>query len=313
MLFNITQNIMKKFILILLLIPFYSFAQQSFPLIKDDGIWRVVNGGIVTPPDPWWMIKSQYLMKGDTIINNTTYKKIYKCDYSPSINNKVYIAGIREDSSGKVYMQADSNLQLYSSSINAGQEYLLYDFSLNIGDTIILNSVIDSINIVNVIDSVLVGSEYRKRWNFNTIGGFPRQWIEGIGDYHGLFYSLQSMFENYQHISCYEDNNVFWLSPELSTDCFSVSMENVIKRTTSEVSIYPNPVGDFINLQIKDNNILKPELKIFDITGNLIKRDYLKPFADEYSLDISSLNSGMYFIKIVSSEQVISAKKFIKK
>jgi len=204
------------------------------------------------------------------------------------------------------------NFQIFLSGAVGGNEVLLYDFSLGVGDTLILNSLSDSVRVVESIDSVLIDTQYRKRWRFVQQSNSNREWIEGIGSVKGLFFPLLYEFENYQHLSCYEDSNVFWLNPELTSDCFSVGFENTIEKKSAVIYIYPNPSSEIINLQIKENEFLNLELEVYNVTGKLLKRIHLQPFAAEYKLDVKDLKSGMYFIKLVSDKQLIYTEKFIK-
>ena len=62
----------------------------------------------------------------------------------------------------------------------------------------------------------------------------------------------------------------------------------------SEVKIYPNPSSDLINIEginIKESN----KLSLYDIHGKLILEKYI---TDNITIDISNLESGIYFIKL---------------
>jgi hypothetical protein len=302
---------MKKIILVLLIYPFCFFGQQSFPLIKDGGIWRVANNiKISSSPDNSLLEKSQYLMEGDTTIDNMVYKKIYECDYSPSISNKIYIAGIREDSIGRVYLLADSNFQVFSTFIDPGKEYLLYDFSFNVGDTLFVNDPLDSVQIVVAIDSVMVDGQYRKRWRFNQSGITEREWIKGIGSTKGLFFPASYEFENFQSLTCYEDINTFWLNTDFVSDCFTIGIEQSLKSDVNEIFLNPNPAKDVLSIALNSNNEKIKNCKILDLNGRevIIKEvNNINP-----QLDISSLSKGIYIIEITTKMGDIVREKFVK-
>ncbi len=304
---------MKKLVLFFIFLPFMLFSQQSTPLIKDGGIWRVVKAGIVTPPDPWWIIKEQYLMEGDTIFNNETYKKIYRCDYSPSIYNKVFLGGIREDSLNKVYFYLGSNMSLFTADLlQPMTTYLLYDFSLNIGDVLNVVNSQNSIQTLQTIDSVLVGNTYRKRWIFNGVNGLNREWIEGIGDVQGLFFPLQYTFEDQQLLSCYEDDALFWNNPQLSgADCFTVGIDDSESQINTIVNVYPNPVLNKLSIEIPNNVNEDFEIELFDITGRSVKS---KTYSNQKKIDVNigDLNKGIYILRI-RAKGINQSIKVIKK
>ena len=72
------------------------------------------------------------------------------------------------------------------------------------------------------------------------------------------------------------------------------------------VKVFPNPVQDFITLE-SDINFLAYE--IIDLSGKSLMKKELK----EKQIDVSHLNSGVYFIKLISLNRATNIVKFIKK
>ncbi|MCK5857215.1 MAG: T9SS type A sorting domain-containing protein [Bacteroidales bacterium] len=75
-----------------------------------------------------------------------------------------------------------------------------------------------------------------------------------------------------------------------------------------DVLLYPNPAYSKIYINSSDNKI--QSLEIFDITAK--KLIHLESISQAYGIDISSLSTGMYFIRIKIDNQFI-VKKFIKR
>lgn len=76
----------------------------------------------------------------------------------------------------------------------------------------------------------------------------------------------------------------------------------------TSVQIYPNPASDFItisNLQGKET------LEIFDLKGQLMKTFYGN--AEDATINIAHLASGVYFVKITNQKGNSTNKKFVKK
>jgi len=73
-----------------------------------------------------------------------------------------------------------------------------------------------------------------------------------------------------------------------------------------QVSIFPNPAVDFINIQVNEN---VDALQVFSVDGRLMidKRDFQTP----NELDISALSHGSYYLKI-TVEKTFHTKSFIK-
>ena len=75
-----------------------------------------------------------------------------------------------------------------------------------------------------------------------------------------------------------------------------------IEENNVSLSIYPNPVNDILNIET-DNLIEK--IEILDLSGKLIATEFY------HQINVAQLTSGIYFIKVVTSEGN-SLQKFVK-
>ncbi len=64
------------------------------------------------------------------------------------------------------------------------------------------------------------------------------------------------------------------------------------------ISLYPNPVGSVINISFKQANIFNSTITILDNLG--YERLSFESNGDSFSLDVSSLTTGAYYIRITS-------------
>ena|GEM_PF-1321687 len=76
-----------------------------------------------------------------------------------------------------------------------------------------------------------------------------------------------------------------------------------INDIESNVNVYPNPVENTLNVSAGD---VVDSLTIFDLTGREVMR--ATPNAAEFSLDVSSLNKGMYLVTVKAGEQELNTK-----
>ncbi len=74
---------------------------------------------------------------------------------------------------------------------------------------------------------------------------------------------------------------------------------------SSEISVYPNPVKDKLNISTKSN----ADVYLFDINGQLIMLE--KSISGAHQMDVSSLENGTYIIKVVSNNQPFVTKVII--
>jgi hypothetical protein len=79
-------------------------------------------------------------------------------------------------------------------------------------------------------------------------------------------------------------------------------------QQTFDFLIYPNPADHTITLKANDIT----EITMFDFFGRALYQESTITNVNLKSIDISSLNSGIYFIKVVNSKNQTSIKKIIK-
>lgn len=76
-----------------------------------------------------------------------------------------------------------------------------------------------------------------------------------------------------------------------------------------EISIYPNPATTTLNLS--STGMSDFELSILDITGKVIKTE--KMLDQTFTFDVSDLASGMYMLRLVSTDGASKVVKFVKR
>jgi hypothetical protein len=88
--------------------------------------------------------------------------------------------------------------------------------------------------------------------------------------------------------------------------------ENEIDYNNDFVNIAPNPAKDFLNFGLQISTETKVAIEIIDIAGRtLIEKNATSGEVDNYSLDISKLKNGVYFLKLTTDEQT-TFNRFIK-
>lgn len=78
----------------------------------------------------------------------------------------------------------------------------------------------------------------------------------------------------------------------------------------SQFAIYPNPVSEHLAL-VAENANGNIKIQIFNIQGKSLRNHNLNS-QDSYTLDVSQLARGLYFLNIQSENGNVEVKKFIK-
>lgn len=85
----------------------------------------------------------------------------------------------------------------------------------------------------------------------------------------------------------------------------------ITPQYTNSIRVYPNPVSDVLIVELVDNVVLD-KLELADITGKtVLQSSDFTTHSNTYSLDISKLHSGIYFIKGIDMKGYVLNKKVI--
>jgi hypothetical protein len=282
------------------------FAQTNVyhPFPDSNVVWVEATENGAHPP---CIIYEDYnlFFNGDTIIGSYTYKKLLKSGHTYS--NCPPPGWYYYNQQCKFFRQ-DSSLKKVFLFIN-GKDSLLYDFNLNVGDTLASSYInfFGLINVVEKVDSVLIGPSYHKRfWITESNQNNYASIIEGIGSTLGLFNPLdpQGYYPVTTNLLCVQINNksVF---PDSSYNCSLVGIKEVEKNNLP-FSISPNPSSGIFTLTSSKNISV---IEVSDVLGNCILKSSIKNSSTE--IDLSSKPKGIYFLKAQDENGNFGVKKTI--
>lgn len=82
-------------------------------------------------------------------------------------------------------------------------------------------------------------------------------------------------------------------------------------KLNAELKLFPNPVSDKLIVGVSNSKTTKGQIEICDLQGKKVKSLSNVDFTLNTIIDVADLSKGEYFIKLITSEGVIS-KKFLK-
>ena len=193
---------------------------------------------------------------------------------------------------------------------DAGQnEFLLYDFDLQAGDSVYLPKSdgmylqVYEPSTVQSVDSIFIGAEYHRRITIESWLIFD--FIEGVGSAQGLLYCELPWVDWYGTLSCFsQDDTIFETNGSGASspgNCWVyIGIPEAAEQT---MQIYPNPASDRITLQ----SDTPYTLQLFNLGGNMLRETYSS------TMSLEGLPMGMYILKILGAEEnPIAFKKVIK-
>ena len=91
------------------------------------------------------------------------------------------------------------------------------------------------------------------------------------------------------------------------------SVVSTINDETNSFVIYPNPTTGIFKIYLDEETLKKAKnIRIFNDIGQLVYDKTLKNEQEEYTVDISRLPKGIYFVTIALSNKKMITKKMIK-
>lgn len=280
------------FSFILLTVSLSTRGQEYVPLIDTSRIWNVAE----LFPHGGGALNYEYLF-GDTVtIGNTLYVEV-------KVNSEVF-GYLREDTLSR---------RVYYRSIWDDESALLYDFSLEEGDTIQLYGDPGHKYTVLQVDSVeLLNGDVRKRWIFSLEFYYTNAvWIEGIGN--TTIYLLNSGDLDYCTVEtvtlCVHENEELVYMNDTFDTCY-LDWVNVSETDIESIKVYPNPTKGQITFSIPNVSSHKnPTLHIINSFGQTVKVLCIQE--KQTQIDITGLPAGSYFYWFYDGKHQLYAGKIV--
>jgi len=291
----------------------YLNAQTYYPFLGGDKKWNILHASNSWPEDSGYYYTEQIKFGNDTLINEITYKVIISSKDS-LLTKWSTIGFIRENIEEK---------NIFYLPVNK-KEILLYDFSVEVNDTIetmfrfgepcgVLDSIVKYVVIST--DSIKISNQERKKINLKCLTypyNITYSYIEGIGSIFGLFapcFPIMPGSENTHLLCFYEDDNLVY-KDSYYNDCFYWLVSETYQNMPPLISIYPNPSNGYFIIESK--NIYpseKVDIFIFNSSGNLLLKSSID---NEYKvINLSFIGKGLYFYSIVFKNKVYKSGTLI--
>jgi len=225
-----------------------SIGQNEVPLLQPQYTWDIYNwgqGGIT-----FYTSGSRQYIDGDTLIDGQIYQ-IIKFRRLRSVSQPVFAAPfeLEEEVYISGFMREDLPAQkVYSRGTNTDDvEYLTYDFSLEIGDTLLIGYLDQTRAVLDTITEItLADGTKRRQFYFEDNGHITdgnNNYIEGIGGSSTLFFPFDFNFEYGSDLGCVRSGNTSLYGVE----CLSV-VNTIEPEILPSLRVYPNPANDQILL-----------------------------------------------------------------
>ena len=317
-------------------------AQVEYHPITDGCIWSVSN--------------EKYKTAGDTVLNGKTYMKVFRqvgYDTQPfefSLEDAEYFAALRDDpAEKKVYAYLPAGTTIYESdgysdvTTDTAMEVLLYDFSLNTGDTVcfytigskvvkIIATRVEAVNLYvgvsnqtavmhpySAADTVVYLSDNSARTQILlegiSLSSKPCVWIEGIGSVRGFDEGIQMNLSDYDQriLLCFTDGTGVSYQTgfdldENPNDCYSTGFGGSVEtQKLFGVNVYPNPTSDLLHIELSGTEIAN--VTLYDLQGRII----YSPNSPNSPINLRNVAAGVYVLRVTGADGHEYHQKIVKK
>ena len=287
----------------------------------------------------WSVSDEKYMTAGDTVIGGFSYLKLYRQisnqPFEFNLSNAQYFTAIRDDSvERKVYCLMPAGTKIYRDNNIVGQtetpqEFLLYDYSLEVGNTATIYTIYIegdyyAVNegIATYAGSSLIylsdGTPHRVislqiNVNYLNLGDI---WIEGIGSVRGFNnYFFMNVDLPDKKLLCFTnaEGAVYQTEADLDEnpdDCYNRNYASSIADQENEnFMVYPNPISQSFSIGFTDQQESVKQVRIMDVLGKEVM-NVENPSSN--TLSIANLPAGMYVVRVLCQSGKGYSSKLVK-
>jgi len=261
-------------------------GQSYIKMLKANSVYNYYDTYAGPPPH----YSKLFRFSNDTIIGLNIFKRL-------------------EFSSDSIYWQetqhflTEDTLKQQVLLLHSDSLYLLYDFSLGIGDTALIHNPIYGMNTVSMVvmdvDSINLLGKYHRTLEFN----YPGFWIEGIGAVEGLLSPGSEMIGVSETLVCYYVDDILVYQNPQFPGCFFHSAGLINNDIKVEV------LWDNNFFTINSPKVIH-HVAVFNSIGELIVEKVEK--SKQFSIDMQAQKRGMYFIKLLFEDYSQKTIKILK-
>lgn len=231
------------------------------------------------------------------------------------------------------YLGSLSSFYIHSDTLTQAQYVyfnnrfqVLYDFNKKIGDTLFIPAFGETRHVIPSDSGTWVRIDST---GFDTIGGkvfrtmyyadlFPWQYdwtysgkvIEGIGNITGLYPNAtnQPYALRLTGLRCYQDDSLDLKWGNIACDSVVSTALNKIDLLKNDITIYPNPFNEYINIDLSKTSVQVSEIVLMNSIGEVVLTNFSASFNTIHNINTSTLKSGLYLCKIKAGDMELNYK-----
>ncbi|MEI6684294.1 MAG: hypothetical protein WCO44_16835 [Bacteroidota bacterium] len=292
---------MKKalFILFLFCVVPGTQSQSYHPLVQAGKIWSTKY--VI---EQVWIYSDFKKFEGDTTFGGDTWMKIWTTRNS-AMTGWTVTGYIRETASGRVFYKSGPTFA----------EQLIYDFSMQAGDTATFwGDPNTRYRLDSITQTTLLTGEVRRRYNLSPTGfSCTDHWIEGAGSLLGVLEPASCLWVGgTSELLCFTENDTLkYFNPGYSSCYISTGIEP--HAGSNKFGVFQDPVTKKIVIGIDGNYPGGLTFDLVDLDGRLRFTGSVHPGRTEMEMTGIPCLSGLFLVRIRSANTTLYHGKIILK
>ncbi len=281
-----------------------TLSQTAFPLIHTDPYWSVLRR-LLQLPNINKTEKFSYI--DDFVFCGQRYSKI-----------------VYSDANQRLYLRSDLDKTYFKRGESCSdKEYLMYDYSMELGDTAWVGwnqnhhyALDTAAFVLTQIDSILLNNQYHKKFHLvpadASIGySGALNWVQGVGALEHPFYPLAKLTDslNYHYeLLCHDSAGLEIYHNPTFSECY-YNYVAVDEMEMADFQVSPNPFNEKIIVKSPTEPI--ENISMVSTTGSSVPLSWYME-GDEVQIIFNDFMPKGVYLLTISSKQFRKTFKMIK-
>ena len=289
------------------------------PFVEDGKVWKV--GTIPSSPESPVQVVDYYYFDGDTIVNGKTCKQMW-CQRYVNPDYADYSALTQTSSLSKVGAWYEEDKKVYVCREGTQGMHMLYDFSLEANDTLMLNDYQPYYTVGPKQTGGLKGFKgvYRDIMIAQN-GDYCTTWLEGVGGIDGPLRNVYPETEGEPQflMSCTVGDEVIYLNDEYEDGATPKDMAKKRFDFTHTTKLQPKaPIkreNNDASISSSEREVARPKVKVPKRSGEeqTVYGEYnalqlgihLDPLDDAYQVSITNESGKVVYEKTINAGTIV--------
>lgn len=289
-------------------------AQQPFPTYADNGTWSLLR--CITANGTWCFTETFTYGDSDTLCGH-----VWSVHSWPTFGTP-----------GTAYIRNEGQRTLLRRSSDClDKEYVLYDYSLDVGDSIHIPFNMDwadpdtALFFLRSIDTVQILGVERRRFSLlfdscsTGVADAEMQWVEGIGSTLHPFYALDCLCDwcmQFMDLLCYDSTGVQLYQDLLLNTCDTTMMVGVPDLMPEEgptFRIWQDPTNGTLVIQFDHQGApAGAELSLLTADGRPVRRmNGPQQGEDQLTVPLPGIHGGVYLLQVSVRGERVAAERIV--